>query len=88
MKSFVTNRQREGCQPHFHDYPTKIMYVNTQQFAGVFSSKRGWTDPKMALSKDARFEPIHQNSVWNRSQLTNIRPWLAKLSMHSMWLFI
>jgi hypothetical protein len=30
MKSFVANRRREGCQPRFHDYPPKIMYVNTQ----------------------------------------------------------
>jgi hypothetical protein len=34
------------------------------------------------------FIKFAQNSVWNRSQLTNIRHWLAKLSMHSMWLFI
>jgi hypothetical protein len=27
------------------------------------------------------FIKFAQNSVWNRSQLTNIRPWLAKLSI-------
>jgi hypothetical protein len=40
MKSFVTNRRREGCQPRFHDYPTKIMYVNLRSEAGQIQKWR------------------------------------------------
>jgi hypothetical protein len=70
--------QRKSC--------TCILSSLTESFLRSEAGQiQKWRFQKMlALNLFIKFA---KNSVWNRSQLTNIRPWLAKLSMHCGYLF-